>query len=516
MKTIRTLLISIMLAPFISQAQSVLFPAPNSVHMGDGRFFINGQVEIKAETTEGPVMELAENMRWALFSLPKSDEAGKRVVCLGIDSSLALPDEGYQLIIHSDTTWLRATSFSGLRHAKEVFLQLARFGEGAVDCRVIQDHPRFQWRGFLLDESRHFFGKEKVKQYLDIMASLRLNVFHWHLTDEPGWRIEIKRYPKLAEIGGIGNWHDSDAEARFYTREEIREIVAYAAERGIMVVPEIDMPGHATAACRAYPELSGGGTGFTFHPCKEETFRFLSDVLDEIAGLFPAPFIHVGGDEVHFGNQNWFSDPEIQAFIKANKLVDEKGLEHYFIRRVADIVASKGKTMIGWDEVVDAGVSPEKTVIMWWRHDRKYQLLKALESGYRVVMTPRLPMYGDFVQDYTHHIGREEFNTLMDVYTFPASIWHLTQGYETQILGLQYSMWTEQIADGKRLDYMTFPRLVAAAEAGWTLPRNKNYGRFFNRLHYILKWFDQLGIYYYNPLQPQSRPEPSGPDKEGS
>lgn len=375
--------------------------------------------------------------------------------------------------------------------------------------------PRFEWRGFMLDESRHFFGKEKVKQYLDLMEKLRLNVFHWHLTDVPGWRIEIKRYPKLTTIGARGNWHDPNAEPAFYTQEDIREIVAYAAERHIMVVPEIDMPGHATAACRAYPELSGGGDGFTFHPCREETFQFISHVLDEVVELFPAPYIHIGGDEVHFGNQEWFTDPYIQSSIQSHKLVNESGLEHYFVRRVADIVASKGKTMIGWDEIVDAEVSPQKAMVMWWRHDRKYQLVKALERGYRVILTPRLPMYGDFVQFPTHRVGRREScNMLENIYSFPDPLLHLAKGYESQLMGLQCCMWTERIADPHRLDFMTFPRLFAVAEAAWTPVNQKNYGRFLKRLMDWLPLLQQLGISYFDPFAPLSTPEPPAPDKE--
>ena len=295
------------------------------------------------------------------------------------------------------------------------------------------------------------------------MASLRLNVFHWHLTDEPGWRIEIERYPKLTTEGAVGNWHDPKAPATFYTQEEIKEIVAYAADRHIMVVPEFDMPGHATAVCRSYPEISGGGEGkwqhFTFHPCKEETFEFISNVLDEIVALFPSPYIHIGGDEVHYGNLSWFTDPEIQQFIKDKNLGNETGLEQYFIRRAADIVASKGKTMIGWDEMIDAGVSPDKAVIMWWRHDRKHQLVKALENGYRVIMTPRRPLYADFIQYGGHKVGRVwgGYNTIEDIYRFPEPIIHLTRDYEDQVMGLQFSLWTERVADAKRADYMTFP-----------------------------------------------------------
>lgn len=189
------------------------------------------------------------------------------------------------------------------------------------------------------------FWKGKSEAIFGYNGIFAFECFHWHLTDEPGWRIEIKRYPKLTTIGAVGNWHDPKAAPAFYTQEDIKEIVAYATERHIMVVPEIDMPGHATSACRAYPEISGGGKGrwdgFTFHPCKEETFEFISNVLDEVVDLFPAPYIHIGGDEVHYGNQNWFTDPEIQAFIKEHNLMNETGLEHYFVRRAADIVASK-------------------------------------------------------------------------------------------------------------------------------------------------------------------------------
>ena len=269
----------------------------------------------------------------------------------------------------------------------------------------------------------------------------------------------------------------------------------------------------------AYPELSGGGegrwNGFTFHPCKEETFEFISNVLDEIITLFPSPYIHIGGDEVHYGNQSWFKDPDIQRFIQEKQLVNETGLEHYFVRRVTDIVASKGKIMIGWDEIVDAEVSPEKAVVMWWRHDRKYQLVKALERGYKVIMTPRLPLYGDFVQYPTHKVGRyEQFNLLEDVYRFPEPIMNLAEGYEEQIMGIQYSVWSERIADGRRLDFMTFPRLFAVAESAWTPKIKKNIGKFLQRLSFYLSWLDQLGVYYFNPFNPFSTPEPCAPDKQ--
>ena len=382
------------------------------------------------------------------------------------------------------------------------------------------DSPRYEWRGLMLDESRHFFGKEVVKQLLDVMAYLKMNRFHWHLTDEPGWRIEIKKYPKLTEIGAEGNWHDRNAPGQFYTQDDIREIVAYAMERHILVIPEIDMPGHATAANRAYPELSAGGDGrwkdFTFHPAKESTYNFINDVLTEIVDLFPSPYIHIGGDEVNYGNQVWKTDPEIQQFIKDNDLKDEVGLEQYFVRRVCDMVNSKGRIMIGWDEIISSGVSPDKAIVMWWRHDKPDQLVAALEKGFNVILTPRIPCYFDFVQNDSHRIGRRwggEFNDLQTVYNFPESISSLIENHSGQIMGIQANLWTERIADVKRLYFMLFPRLAAIAEDAWINPELKDYSRFERNLKSFLQYLDSKGINYFNPFDPDSTPEPWGPDK---
>ena len=499
-------------------AQQPLFPTPAKAQSMKGSFIVGENLRVNGNG--GYADQLAKTLPTELKNAGMQSAASNGEIRFTLDQNLGLTDEAYILTVDTDVVHLQSSTESGLFHAKEALLQLVRAGKGQVRACKIQDQPRFGWRGFMLDESRHFFGKEKVKQYLDIMASLRMNVFHWHLTDEPGWRIEIKRYPKLTSIGAVGNWHDPKAPAQFYTQKEIKEIVAYAADRQIMVVPEFDMPGHATAVCRAYPEISGGGegkwNGFTFHPCKEETFEFISNVMDEIVALFPSPYIHIGGDEVHYGNQSWYTDPQIQQFIKDKKLGDEVGLEHYFIRRAADIVASKGKTVIGWDEMIDAGVSPDKAVIMWWRHDRKHQLVKALENGYRVIMTPRRPFYADFVQYGQHKVGRywSGYNPIEDVYRFPENIIHLTQGYEDQLMGLQFSLWTERVADTKRLDFMVFPRLAAVAEAGWTPAKAKECSTFMQKLPFFLRYLDSKGIYYFNPFHPDSTPEPGAPDKE--
>lgn len=499
-------------------AQQSLFPTPYKQQADKGVFVVGQQVQVQGNG--GYADRLAGALPAELKPLADGAKTTSGKIQFTLDKGLGMAPEAYTLRVEADGIYLQASSEAGLYHAKEALVQLVRFGKGEVKACRIEDHPRYSWRGFMLDESRHFFGKEKVKQYLDIMASLRMNVFHWHLTDQTGWRIEIKRYPKLTTEGSIGNWSNPKAPAAFYTQDEIREIVAYAAERQIMVVPEFDMPGHATAACRAYPEISGGGEGtwehFTFHPCKEETYRFIGNVLDEIIALFPSPYIHIGGDEVHYGNQSWFTDPDIQQFIRDKKLGNETGLEQYFIRRAADIVASKGKTMIGWDEIIDAGISPDKAIVMWWRHDRKHQLVKALENGYRVIMTPRRPLYADFVQHGSHQVGRTwgGFDTIEDVYRFPDPIIHLTKNHEEQVMGLQFSMWSERVADSKRLDFMAFPRLAAVAEAAWTAPKSKECSLFMKKLPLFLQYLDTLGIYYFNPFDPASTPEPSAPEKE--
>mgnify|MGYP000398832016 CR=1 FL=1 len=506
-----------------------IVPLPNKMQQNHGAFVLTPNAIIG--TTNPELLPAAEYLKGILSVATGYDiqvKEGKGDITLST-TAIEGKEGAYTLTAKPGQIEITGNSYNGviagIESLRQLFppqiesKQVVDSVTWTIPAVQIEDAPRFEWRGIMLDVSRHFYTKEEVKELLDVMALYKMNKFHWHLTDDQGWRIEIKKYPKLTEIGAVGNWHDAKAAPQFYTQDDIREIVTYAAERQIMVIPEFDMPGHATAVCRAYPEVSGGGEGrwkhFTFHPCKEETYRFISDVLDEITALFPAPYIHIGGDEVHYGNQNWFTDPDIQNFIKEKGLVNETGLEHYFIRRAADLVAAKGKKMIGWDEIVDAGISPSKALVMWWRHDRKYQLLKALEQGYQVVLTPRRPLYGDFVQDASHKVGRywDGFNPLQDVYAFPEPISHLFKGYEDQILGMQFTLWTERIADAKRLDFMTFPRLIALAESAWTSPGAKDWSRFCMRLPSFLDYLKEQGIYYFDVIHPQETPEPGGPEK---
>ncbi len=501
-----------------------IIPIPETVNYLDGDFKVGNNTKIFYN--DNRLKEIADvlkehfdininNVKYQ-SSLISTDQNND--IFLRIDTGYCF--EGYKLKVTPQGVICEASTTSGIFYAMQTLIQMTTPNRSIVSA-TIEDSPQFEWRGFMLDVSRHFFGKEIIKQYLDIMARLKMNRFHWHLTDEQAWRVEIRSYPKLSTIGATGSWSDGEAEAQFYTQEDIKEIVEYAHWRHIMVIPEIDMPGHAIAATRAYPEISGGGEGrwkgFTFHPAKEETYEFIDKVLTEIAELFPAPYIHIGADEVHLGNQSWFTDPEIQKFIKDNYLSSEFGIEHYFARRVCEIVNSKGKKMIGWDEIINTGVTPEKAVVMWWRHDRPEELTNALNKGFNVILTPRIPCYFDFVQDDSHKTGRRwngDFNELHTVYSFPESIEKRIEKHRSLILGLQGNLWTERVKDRSRLEFMIFPRLLAIAEDGWTKYERKDYKNFENRVKAFLPYLDSLKINYFNLFEKNSNPEPWGPDKQ--
>lgn len=505
-----------------------VIPKPQKVSLGQGYFSFNPQTKlVYADNALKSVADAYQDVLKNEFSIQVTQQnnkvLSKNAIYLQLDSKLG--KEAYVLDVQTDKIVCKASSNAGLFYGLQTLAQLIQTenGKSTVPVVLIEDAPVYDWRGYMLDESRHFMGKDVVKQYLDIMARLKLNVFHWHLTDEQGWRIEIKRYPLLTQEGSVGSWSDANAPSAFYTQDEIKEIVEYAAQRHIMVVPEIDMPGHATAVGRSYPEISGGGEGrwkdFTFHPARETTYEFISNIFDEVVELFPAPYIHIGADEVHFGNQSWFTDPQIQKFIKDNNLKDEVGMEHYFVRKICDIVNAKGRKMIGWDEIVNTGVSPDKAIIMWWRHDKPELLTQALDAGFDIILTPRIPCYFDFVQDDSHKIGRRwagDFNELETVYNFSENISKLISSHPKQVLGMQANVWTERIKDKKRLDFMTYPRLMAIAENAWTDNKadNLNYNEFENRVKIFLKYLDQFNINYFNPFNKNSTPEPWGPDRQ--
>ncbi|WP_304062396.1 beta-N-acetylhexosaminidase [Pedobacter glucosidilyticus] len=391
-------------------------------------------------------------------------------------------------------------------------------GAYALSCWNMTDKAFFEWRGLMLDESRHFFGKEKVKQILDWMAFYKLNKFHWHLTDQPGWRIEIKKYPRLTTVGGVGNYSNPNAKAQYYSQEDIKEIIAYAANRFIEVIPEIDMPGHATAANLAYPQFSGGGSPkypeFTFNPGKETTYQYLTDILKEVNVLFPSQKLHIGADEVHFGNQHWNVDADVQKLMKEKNFTSLKEVEHHFLYRMGDSILKMDNEILAWDEVVDSKLPTAQTTIFWWRHDKPEILKQALAKGFKTVLCPRLPLYFDFVQDEKHQIGRKwdgKFVTIEQVYQFPSQDILGLDGAAKLVQGIQANIWTESISTENHLDYMLFPRITALAESAWVKPDAKDFTLFKQRLNLHLKYFAEDSLYYFHPFSPEKFQEFQGP-----
>ena len=423
-----------------------------------------------------------------------------------------LGPEGYRLDVTATGACLTAATEAGVFYGRQTLAQLGLAADGRVPSLSITDQPRFRWRGFMLDVSRHFAPPAEIKALLDELARYKLNRFHWHLTDDEGWRLEIKKYPLLTTIGGIGNKSDPHAAAQFYTQAEVRDIVAYARARHIIIVPEIDMPGHASGATRAYPEYAGGGSdrlpNFTFNPGQAATLQFLQDILREVRELFPdCGVIHYGGDEVHFGWGHWDALRDVQELRQREHLADKSAVEKWFNRTMAAFINSLGCDTGGWDEIVNAGAAPDHTVIFWWRHDKPAQFQQALPGGFRVVLCPRLPCYFDFLQNPAHKVGRRwnGINALERVYAFPDTSTlppdlAAQAAASPQVLGVEACLWTETCASRARREFLTYPRLLALAESAWTSAAQKNYADFATRLKVHLPLLKQDGITYYDPF----------------
>lgn len=500
-----------------------IIPLPNQVKITEEKLRVTPVVTIGSADHEFALLipatkKIAEDY----FGIRISQTRNKALVELLRNPDIE-KEEAYKLTIASTGISIEAGSAQGCFYGLQSLLQLLDGlppGE-MLQGAIIEDEPIYPWRGLMLDESRHFFGVSEVKQILDMMAIHKLNKFHWHLTDVPGWRIEIKKYPLLTTVGGTGNHTNPDAPASYYTQEQITEIVRYAAERFIEVIPEIDMPGHATAAVKAYPEFSGGGSArypeFTFNPGKDATYTFLTDILREVAGLFPTNYIHIGGDEVHFGNEKWAVLPEVKKLMNENSLRDLVAVEHYFLDRMADSIRSIGRHLIGWDEVVTAGMKPDNTLVMWWRHDKPALLKEALDNKYEVVLCPRIPLYFDFVQHESHQSGRKwagQFALVESVYAFPSE--KFTGGvspFATGIKGIQANVWTEEIHSRERLHFMMYPRLSALAEAAWTHENRKDFTGFTNRMKGMFSLYGRKNIGFYDFRNPENAIEVPGPKK---
>jgi hexosaminidase len=505
-----------------------IIPAPVSLKKLSGEFILSQQTAFLADSVNNKaVLFLADYLhsKKMLNIQPKTnigDTPNSLVLtAAGTDN---LPAEGYRLTITPQKITI-AGKGAGLFYGIQTLIQLMPADGAAtvkLPCVQIEDYPRFAYRGMMLDVCRHFFSVEFVKKYIDLMAAYKLNNFHWHLTDDQGWRIEIKKYPRLTEIGSqraqtlIGNYHDRIPQqfdntpyGGYYTQDEIRDVVKYAADRYINIIPEIEMPGHSEAALAAYPELScdpsktykvsetWGVFNDVYCP-SDKTFDFLQDVLTEVMELFPSKYIHIGGDEVP--KTAWQQSAFCQRLIHKLNLKNEHGLQSYFIERIEKFVNSKGRSIIGWDEILEGGLAPNATV-MSWRGETGG--IAAAKQDHDVIMTPGSNgLYFDHAQGKLadEPLGIGGYSPLQTTYSYNPIPAALTAEQQKHILGVQANLWTEYIATDAKAEYMVLPRMLALAEIAWTPLANKNYTDFSEtRLPSHLAWLDKNGFDYRVP-----------------
>lgn len=442
-------------------------------------------------------------------------------ILLVLDTQRSLPNEGYQLAVTQDGVTIRASSHAGVFYGLQTLRQLlpVREPRGAPTIRevTIEDWPRFPYRGMHLDVGRHFFPVSFVKRYIDLLAMYKMNRFHWHLTEDQGWRIEIKKYPRLTEVGAyrketIVDKHfdpyvgDGKPYGGYYTQEEIRDVVAYAADRYVTVVPEIEMPGHSLAAITAYPEFACTDGPFEvgtrwgifqdIYCPKDTTFAFLEDVLTEVMGLFPSRYIHIGGDEAP--KRRWEESPIAQAVIQREALSDEHELQSYFVRRIEQFLLAHGRRLIGWDEILEGGLAPEATVMSWRGMEGG---IEAARQGHDVIMTPVSHVYFDYYQGdpETEPLAIGGFTPLEKVYRFEPVPPELSETEAKHVLGAQGNVWTEYLTTGAKIEYMVVPRMLALAEVVWSPAGQRNWPGFVARLPAQLRHLDVLGVNYRTP-----------------
>ncbi len=514
-------------------AEPAILPRPVKVEGLAGEFDVSAKTMVVCEdrTELKPVAEfLAAVLSQALGATIEvaAQASGPSIALTTQGAQEELGEEGYELSVSEKGVQLRAAAARGLFLGVQTFRQLLPPTAAAVASAPaapiviklpalrIVDQPRFRWRGMLLDCGRHFMPKDLIKRYIDLMAYHKLNVLHWHLTDDQGWRIEIKKYPKLTEIGG---WRTAtrdseqprDAQNRyggFYTQDDVREIVAYANSRFVTIVPEIEMPGHARAALAAHPELSCTGGPFKvrtewgvdddiFCAGSDKTLEFLENVLGEIVELFPGEYVHIGGDEAP--KARWNKCPMCQRRIKSENLKDEQELQSYFVRRIENYLNARKKRVIGWDEILEGGLAPNATVQSWRGLDGA---IAAAASGHDVVCSPTSHCYLDYAQgpgvDEPHLMG---FIPLERCYQFEPTPPQLAAEQVKHILGLEGNLWTEH-APPALADRQLFPRIIALAEVAWTPMERRDWSDFQRRLGEHRLRLDALGVRHY--LQPPS------------
>lgn len=517
--------------PTFKKEDISLLPKPKSFALGEASFRFTEATQM-AVTDE--VQKKAADYLAGLFSTAAglalkttAEDTGNSVIFHTVDG---LKKGGYTIDVDPDKIRIGASDEGGFFNAVQTLRQLLPVeiesagkveAEWLVPSVSINDEPRFQWRGMHMDFSRHFFKVDEVKAFLDYMALYKMNTYHMHLTDDQGWRMEIKKYPLLTEKGAWripnnqdtlcmdravdnelyeidpSNFKEVDGERKyggFYTQDEIKEIIAYADERNITVIPEIDMPGHFKSAIDNYPYLScnedsGWDTVFTYPAClgKETTYGFMKDVLSEVAEIFPSEYIHIGGDEVNI--RSWEQCPHCQKAIKENGLANEHELQSYFNRDIERFLKSKGKKLLGWDEIVEGGLTTDATV-MWWRGWRPEAPKKAVENGNDLIITTTDAYYFDYLN---------EGNPLEKIYGYEPIPKSFTDDEAHKVLGIQANLWSERIPSFKRLQYQAFPRMLAVAENAWASGDNKDFGDFNARVEKQYDRLDVLGVHYYIP-----------------
>lgn len=514
----------------VSAASIGVIPAPRDITLGEGVMHIDGGTDVlfsggePAGKTAQYFVDLMNRQRDTGLASPKEGAARSGAVNFVLDSTKQdLGTEGYSLVSAKDRVTITAAAPAGLFYGGVTLWQLATAQAASQTIGVnvpavsITDAPRFAWRGLMLDSVRHFQSVEYVKQFIDWMALHKMNTLHWHLTDDQGWRIQIKKYPKLTSVGAwrvpAGPAARADIDPKtgkprviggFYTQDQAREIVAYAAARHINVVPEIEMPGHATAAVVAYPELGVSGESPpkavpeewgifpTLFNVDDSTFKFLENVLGEVIDIFPSQYIHVGGDEAM--KDQWQRSAKIQAFMKAQGIKDEHALQSYFIQRMEKYINSKGRKLIGWDEILEGGLAPNATVMSWRGIDGA---IAAAKAGHDTVLSPAPDLYLDHWQSPGDlSPGRSDTLSLEMVYKFqpvPASI---PEEQRKHILGIQGNLWAEMMRTEDRVTYQAYPRVAALAEVGWSAPARIDWADFQKRLEPQLARYDSLGIRY--------------------
>jgi hexosaminidase len=491
-----------------------IIPKPTSIKQADGLFVLTDSTKIIIGNNPLQLKPIAEQFAARLrmvtgysFELSTSKKKDNSIILMLNDKLKRLGKEGYQLLVKDKSISIQSATLAGIFYGIQSLYQLlppeieknekVAGVNWLIPCVTIEDKPRFSWRGMHLDVGRHFAPVEFVKKYIDLLASYKMNTFHWHLTEDQGWRVEIKNYPKLTEIGSKRNetMGDSTPYGGFYTQDEIKEVVKYAQERFVTIVPEIEMPGHALAALAAYPELSCTGGPFevgttwgvfedVFCAGNEGVFKFLKDVLSEVIPLFPGKFFHIGGDECP--KERWKKCPKCQTRIKKNKLGNEHRLQSYFVQRIERFLRSKGKRLVGWDEILEGGLAPGATVMSWRGTEGG---IAAAKANHDVIMTPTSHCYFDYYQanpdSEPKAIGG--FLPVEKVYGFEPMPSSLKPKQAKHILGAQGNVWAEYMPNTKHVEYMVLPRMLAMSEVVWSAKKQRNFDDFTKRLapHYL-------------------------------